>query len=202
MLQIAPILGQNRVQAGAEPCRSSAIGRRCSKHDGFGGSGRAPTSLRGDLGRQSYLSIQRTEHPLQIGYDRLVLDGEQPAGWRMPRQQIDAPPLSANGESDLNRAPPSQAGQDPDQRLAHRSMRRVKEPIQFFASPANSDIQLAAEGDNHPFHVAERSARDHSPFRPRHGRLRQPGMECEIGLAPPEPVPQRPHRPAEPLLIH
>jgi hypothetical protein len=72
-------------------------------------------------------------------------------------------------------------------------MNRVQQPIQFFAAPPDSYIELATKGDHESLDRSERRPRKNPALDPRHRGLRHAAPSGQVFLPPPQPLPERPN---------
>jgi hypothetical protein len=180
----------------------ASIRRVARKDDRLRDPGPAPTTSSGNLRREPDLPVERGEHLLEVWHNRLGLDHEQPSGRRVPGQQVDAPSLAADPERHFYCTPPAYPGEDLDQSLSDRRMDGIEQPVELFASPAHSDVQLSAQTHDDPLDRIQGGARNHAPLDPRDCRLRNMTSHRQVRLPPAQSLAERPNRPTEPLAIH
>jgi hypothetical protein len=89
----------------------------------------------------------------------------------VPRQQIDAAVLAANPKRDLHGAPPALRLQELDQSLTDRRVDSIEQPVELFASPAHSDVQLSAQTHHDALDRIQGGACNNAPLNPRNRGL-------------------------------
>jgi hypothetical protein len=85
------------------------------------------------------------EHRLAVRHDRLDLDDEDRAGRAVATEHIDRSTLAADRERDLDENVPVEIGEERGNPLDQASMRRVEQPIEVLATPAQARVQACLE---------------------------------------------------------
>lgn len=106
---------------------------------------RCPSELAGDPPREPDLDVDGPKQSLEIGDDRLDFDYQNGVSRRVPRQQIDAAPLSVAAEGDLHPNDPAGGLEELREGRLKSRMARIQEPIQLAASPPTVHLKVDVE---------------------------------------------------------
>lgn len=111
---------------------------------------RVPATIAGDLAREPALAIERREGRLGVRDDGLRLDYQHGPAGGVPRQDIDRPTLAELAERDFDGALPASSLEADDDELHQPGVRFVQQPIEAFAMPSDTHIEIGAEDEAHP----------------------------------------------------
>src|SRR3954468_12536395 len=147
--------GQGGTEHGSVLLDPMSVGPTLAHDQPRGNGHRIPSSLAGDLRRETTLAVESPEQFVHVNEVRLELDDEECAPAGMPRQDVDHASLTVDRERHLRRKDPvRELGlEPPGDRLVERRMRPVEETVEIAAAPArddsNLDIQRAGDRSDH-----------------------------------------------------
>jgi hypothetical protein len=130
------------------------------------------------------LDVQATKELLHVDEDRLDLDDQEKAGWRVERQEIDPPALAIPIEAQFRSYQPSEAVQQLDQRLPTACMVGVEQPREILPSAPDVPGQRNAQSGRNAAHRPDAEARGMPALYLADRRSRHACTMSEIQLPP------------------
>jgi hypothetical protein len=164
---------------------------------------RAPAAFRRDPPGQASLSVERTEHLVDVGEFGLQLHHEQMAGGGMPAQLVDEAPLAVDRERNLRLHEPAVVlAEKCGEAVGEQRMAAVQQPFSVPTAPPAEQV--------HPDIDRRRNALDRrechlvraAPLQPRD---RRSGHSRDLGEIPPTqavPNTDRPNERPQLTLVH
>ena len=161
-----------------------------------------PRPLAGNLARETCLAIQPVERRLCVRDDGLHLDDEERAERGMEGEHIDGPALAPDRKRDLDVDDPAEPRETGDHRINQCGVRLVQESIQLLAAPAQSQVDVGAQGLSRSDEGPDSDTLELPAVDGRNQRSRQTRITRDVRLTTLKSNPERAELPTEPKAIH